>query len=386
MIFLCISSILGFSYLNIDSTIFWWTLKSFMFLSMVVLWDKSFRPTPILIWMALILVSGFAGTTFCRDYWDWKQLVSNVLDFSICVAALMAYSPDILQIALNYLYKHFWKLFIVLVLFLMSDGIGKFMLPFSFLALFYPLLDAKYRRFVWIALLITIFLGYDGRSEILKFLFCITVGLFSLRHDIEKYSRRWYWLFYVLPFILFMLAVNGTFNIFKIGEELNLNNDETSRINATDTRTLLYEDVIATTLERNSILWGGTLARGYHSDWMIVMDDQTDIIGDVHYGERSKTESSMLNVFMYFGIIGVIIYLVLFGSASYLAIFKANNTYIPVIGLTVAFRFMMGWIEDFTNFDLNMFFLWSMIGICYSPRFREMTDEQFCEWLEGVLA
>ena len=46
---------------------------------------------------------------------------------------------------------------------------------------------------------------------------------------------------------------------------------------------------------------------------------------------------------------------------------------------------MMGWIEDPTRFDMNMFLLWAMIGMCYSPLFREMTDADFDDWLSAVI-
>ena len=111
-----------------------------------------------------------------------------------------------------------------------------------------------------------------------------------------------------------------------------------------------------------------------------------DIVGELHYGERAETESSVLNVFMHFGVFGIIVYMILFFCASYWGIFRANNMYLPILGLYVAFRFLVGWVEDFTRFDLNMFFLWAVVGMCYSPYFREMTDDEFNDWFEGVLA
>lgn len=364
---------------------FWWAFKAVMIWVMLRLWDKSYHPRLIVLWMVMVLISCLVGTIYCRDYWDWKNFINNVLNYSICITALAVCVPEILQDALQILYKHFWKLFIALALFLSSDGISKIFIPFSFLALFYPLLDSKYRKYVWLALGISLAFGLDGRSVLLRFLFCMAIGLFSLRLEIAKYARKWYWLFFILPFVFFVLAATGIFNIFQIGEGFS-SGEEKGRVNTADTRTSLYEEVIATSMDRGTVLFGNTPARGYYSEWLTEMGDESDLMGSIHYGERGNTEASVLNVFMHFGIFGMIIYFLLFWRACYLGIFRSNNKYMPIIGLCVAFRYSMGWVEDFTNFDLNMFYIWAMIGMCYSPYFREMTDDEFIEWFDGILA
>jgi len=382
---LSVSSVGQWLSLPIGPTILWWAFYALMIWTMIRSWDKSYIPFWLIAWMLFILISSVVGTQFCRDYWDWKMLVGHGFGYAICLTTLAAYDPERLQQILGFLYEHFWKIFILLALFLSSDGISKFMLPISFLAIFYPILNKKYRRYVLAGLLITLIFGYDGRADIIKSLFCVGVGLFSLRYDTAKYARRYYWVLYILPFLLFILAANGTFNIFTIGESMSVNGGETGRITMADSRTALYEDVIETNVQRGTILFGGTPARGYFSRWMVEVGDNSDILGDIHYGERGGTESSVLNVFLHFGIVGLLIYMMVFWRASYMAIFMSNNVYIPIVGLCVAFRFLIGWIEDFDRFDLNMFMLWMMIGMCYSPYFREMSDDDFCEWFDNVM-
>lgn len=383
MLALCLSAILPF--IRIGSTTLWWLIKSLIILSMFMLWDKSFHPMQIMTWIILVIVSCIVGTSYCEDYWGWKQLVNNVLNYSICIAAFVVCAQDSLQKVLCFLYKHIWKLFIVLALFLTSKAIAKFLLPFTFLALFYPLLTAKYRKYVWLAFGITFVFGYQSRSDLVRFAVCFTIGLWSMRHEVVGLARKFFWIFFVLPVILFALAANGTFNIFKIGESLN-SEENTGRISTADTRTILYEEVINTAYDRNTIWLGNTPARGYYSEWMIHNDDQSEVMGDSHYGERNGTESSVLNVFLHFGMFGMVIYLILFVSAAYLGIYKSNNSYLPIIGLYIAFRYTMGWVEDFIIVDVNMFLLWVMIGMCYSTYFREMTDDEFENWFKGILA
>lgn len=385
MVALCVSSVAAYFVVPLGSTALWWMIRIGIFTILFVNRDKAFHPLPIMMWIVLLFVSCAVGCFLCRDYWDWKNFINKIIAYSVFVVALAACQPDVLQKLLYYLNKYMWILFVLLVFNLTSTGIGKLLIPFSFLALFYPLLNSKSKWFVWIALVLTITLGTDSRSDILKMLICILLGIFMMRQRFQRYMKRWYWLFFVLPFVLFMLAANHTFNIFEVGNNLIEVEENEGNFDVSDTRTPLYEEVIASALEQNTVYFGVTPAGTYYSEWMIRNMDASDIMGDIHYGERGGTESSVLNVFLHFGVLGLIIYLFLFFRASYLAITKSNNMYMVLIGFYVAFRFMMGWVEDIINLDVNMFLLWAMIGMCYSPAFREMTDEEFCDWFDGVL-
>ena len=75
----------------------------------------------------------------------------------------------------------------------------------------------------------------------------------------------------------------------------------------------------------------------------------------------------------------------IFIYSSYLAVFCSKNRYLPVIGIFVAFRWLYGWIEDFSLFNLNYISLWIMIGICFSPIFRNMNNKEFKEWIKLLL-
>ena len=45
----------------------------------------------------------------------------------------------------------------------------------------------------------------------------------------------------------------------------------------------------------------------------------------------------------------------------------------------------IAWIEDFSRFDLNYLFLWIFIGMCYSPVFRNMSNNDFRNWLYNII-
>lgn len=312
--------------------------------------------------------------------------------FSLPMAALVFGNPIYLPYILRCWFKYAWIILVLLIPFLQSNAYGRFLVPFTFLTLFITQLNKKYIILTIIAYLITIFLGYDSRSDMLKFSVCMILGVSILLSHIWK-KRKLIWsitiTLFVSPIIFFILGTTGVFNIFNIEEELGLEGkyeiknsggDEYSALS--DTRTFLYIEELQSAIVNNYIIFGRSIARGYNS---VSFGDWSDENMGIKRGERQSCETSILNVFNYFGIIGVIIYFVIFFRASFLAILRSRNIFIPVIGIYIAFRWLFAWIEDFSRFDLNYLFLWIFIGICYSPIFRNMSNQEFKKWLYKII-
>jgi hypothetical protein len=74
----------------------------------------------------------------------------------------------------------------------------------------------------------------------------------------------------------------------------------------------------------------------------------------------------------------------IFFKSSYLAINESNNVIIKLIGINVSFRWAYGFVEDFSNFDLSNIFLWLMIGMCFSKKFRKMSNNQMKNWVLSI--
>lgn len=62
--------------------------------------------------------------------------------------------------------------------------------------------------------------------------------------------------------------------------------------------------------------------------------------------------------------------------AAYYAINKSNNKLSKLLGVYIACRWVLYFIEDIALFDLNNFFLWLSIGLCYSNSFRALSDKE----------
>ena len=342
--------------------------------------------------LLMIINAVYGGVLMTENYWDWKLLVSNLMVFSLPLASYVYAKPDILIKTLKVWLKYAWILLLLLSPFLSSNAFGRYLVPFSFLSLFFALLNRKYVLQVVVAYIITIIFGYESRSDMLKFSVTLALGLSFLlmgyKNIFVRILRILTVAFFILPIFFFTLGATGVFNVFNIDEELGLDGKYTmtsgdEEINALDdTRTFLYVEEIGSAIENKYVIQGRSIARGYDSNWF---GEAIDKELGLKRGERGSCETSILNVFNYFGLIGVFTYMWMFLAASYVALKRSKNIFVPIVGTYVAFRWMFAWVEDFSKFDLNYLFLWIMIGICFSPWFREMTNDEFKNWIKKII-
>lgn len=387
ILLISVSSVLQWCELLIGNTFLWWLLDGLILIKFFVLTRGQERITPIFVFLLCVGVSFVYGVTWqAYTYWDWKLLVSNLMVFSLPLTVYVFLTPSILGSVLHFWLRRAWIILLILAPFLASDAFGRFLMPYSFLALFFTVLNTRNRIIIAIAYGITITLGNESRSDMLKFSVCLLLGFVYYIPIIRSIFKRWMkeivYVLWVLPIVMLGLGVTGVFNVFNIEEELGLegtymikssnSGEDVSAL--TDTRTFLYSEEITSAIKNNYVIQGRSMARGYDSLFFGDNDESKR-------GERGKCETSILNIFNYFGLIGVIIYFGIFVTASYKAIAHSKNVYVPIIGVYVAFRWLFGWIEDFSNFDLNYLFLWIMISICYSDEYRNMTNLEFIGWI-----
>ena len=136
-------------------------------------------------------------------------------------------------------------------------------------------------------------------------------------------------------------------------------------------------------LQNHYIIQGHSLARGYDS--IMFGEALNEAMGNQFRGERPASETCILNVFTYMGIIGVILYMLIFMRSTFLAIFHSNNNYIKIIALFVLFRWIYSWIEELAFFNITYLMLWIMVAMCFSPYFRMMTNKDFKCWFKTII-
>ncbi len=393
ILLISISSVLQWCTLPIGNTFLWWLLQSIILYTFYKMSPKQYSIPTIRIFLIYLFISAIYGAIFMTEnYWDWKLLIRNLMIFMLPLACYCYVDPETLKSTIKIWLNYAWIIVLCLTPFLESDAFGRILVPMSFLSLFLPFVKKRYVLFIIISYLITLILGSDSRSDALKFSITILIGLACgllwEKRFFEKFINTLSRLFLFAPFVFFTLGITGTFNIFQIERELGLEGRYTMNMSSgdqisvfSDTRTFLYVEEITSAISHDYVIWGRSIARGYES---AVFGQSSDVPEYRQRNERGDCETSILNIFNYFGVIGVIIYFVVFAAAVNSAQKKSNNIYVKAIGLYVAFRWMFAWVEDFSRFDLNYLFLWIMIGMCHSPLFLNLSNEDVKKWVRSL--
>ena len=398
ILLITISSINQWSKLPLGSTTFWWFIYAFILFYFVqakrLLKPEYLRLQPLFLfylYLGWTILASVRGVFVASDYWEWKQLVSTTMFFLMPLSIYIVLNATLLQSVLSTWVKFALPGFIFFLFFLYGEAVGRYLIPISFLLLFFPAINGKWKVLV---LFLTIFvLLYDltARSNVIKFgipaILAMVFYLGFFKNKILSETLRLLLMF--SPIILFYLALTGVFNVFKISEyvtkDITVEHIGESGVREEnllgDTRTGLYLEVIRSAIKYEYVLFGRTPARGNES---FIFGRQIDEATGRNKMERHSNEASILNVFTWTGLVGIALYFLVFFWASYLAVHRSNNEYMRLIGVYVAFRWLYAWVEDFSRFDLSFLLLWVMIGMCYSTVFRDMTNDEVKNWVRGI--
>jgi len=198
-----------------------------------------------------------------------------------------------------------------------------------------------------------------------------------------RYLKTFFYAIILLPLGLIFLGIIGQFNIFHEISNIDLYelSDRRSKWDPSqtaDTRTFIYNEVIKDVCKANSIVFGKSPSQAYHSDFF------TNSGGAIE-GARYFSEVHILNMFLHFGIVGVILFLSFLLHIAYIGLFRSNNSLSKMLALLILSRYILSFVEEFTLYDLNWFFFWLIAGLISSKKFREMSDSEIKHWLNPAL-
>ncbi len=391
---LTIYSISSWSRIPFGNILLWWIMSGatlvlfvkarFRYYDLVnerhILYVKSY-----LIWNIICIVR---GAFVAENYWEVKNLVTMGFVLLLPLAIYIATHRVLVQQIFNRYIRFVLPAFFVFFPFVGSAAYGPYLIPVSFVLLFLPLLPNKWKWVMLFFTLIVLTLALSSRSSVIKFVvpLCLST-LFYFRGFISKTTLGIARLMLLsLPIVLLVLAITGQFNVFKLDQYIKGDytteheSGETEDLTA-DTRTGLYVEVLASAIKNDYIWLGRTPARGNDS---VLFGKEIEAQTNTGKMERFSNEVSILNVFTWTGLIGVILYFLVFLRASYLAIYRSRSWFMKIMGLYLCFRWAYAWVEDFSRFDLSYILLWIIIGMCFSESFRQMDNAEFKYWIRGV--
>ena len=244
----------------------------------------------------------------------------------------------------------------------------------------------KFWRLTILSFLIFMLVGEVGaRAQVMKSAF--TIFLYFIIKFRNKISEKI--LYYVMLLMLFMpiiflsLALTGCYNVLKEGLADNKNHEEYSKQDAAiygDSRTFLYEEVIASSINNNYVWQGRTPMRGNDSEFFLAKKN-AEITGR---SERFMNEVCHPNIYTWLGLLGLIPWCMIYIYGALISFKKSNNIYSKYISLMIAFHFFMGWIEDMNQFTVFGFYVWIIIAMGYSAKFRTMRNEEYETWIKSI--
>lgn len=345
-----------------------------------------------LIW---VIIGVIRGCFVASNYWEVKNILMGFLTCCIPIFAYVFYSPQLSSYLYNRWLKYSIPLFFLFYIWTLAPGAYNFYLgPLFVIGCFMPLFR-KNKKWFWIIgglLFMMVFIDIGTRSQSLKSVITLAFSLLCVYHRFisNVVIKFIHWGIYIITITLLVLGISGYFNVFtdfatNKGKYISKKVEHGQIIEedlSADTRTALYIEVINSAIKNNYVIYGRSLARGNDS---VIFGS---VLGeDLKTGkfERYRNEFCHPNIFTWLGLIGVILYSLIYLQSSYLAIYKSKSFYLKIIGLFIAFHWAYGWIEDINGFDIQNIALWGAIGIGLSKKFRKMTNIQFKHWINTFL-
>ncbi|UAB84827.1 hypothetical protein INR75_02015 [Zunongwangia sp. SCSIO 43204] len=398
-------SVLALTFISVDSwsiipignTAFQWGVSLLILIMIIYYYNKihlinrrDYRIVFIyLVWTIFNIVRGI---TYAKYYWDWKQLVSGSLALLLPSFVYVYNNPALLNETLKVWFRYALFVFFVFFIWVTSNGSKHFYLgPVLLLSCFLPSLRKKYRLLFLALLIMMLFIDIGARSQVLKTAAALLLSIsFFLKYYLKIALYKFlFWFFSLTPCLLVILGLSGVFNIFTgfnsfQGDDYRHTRFVNGRVVdedlTADTRTGLYKEVVFSALKNNYVILGRTPARGNDSE---LFGEGISTATGLDRHERHSNEVLFLNVFNWNGLIGLILYCLIYFKSAYLSIYKSNNIYLKIIGVYVIFRFAYGWVEDFNRFDIMNISLWMAIAMGFSITFRKMTNQDFKLWLNS---
>lgn len=341
------------------------------------------------IWMIIGIIR---GAFVAENYWEYNQLTIGGLALSLPLFTCIFYDKRYVMYILRIWFRWAIPLFFLFFMWIVPPGGYHFYLgPVFVIGCFLPCLPTKWKIIIGGLLLGMLLVSLGARSQVIKsaVVLLMAIGYYFRKHINENILKFAHWIFYIGTIILLILGISGQFNIFqdlssnrgKYTEKKKVNGVVTEEDLATDTRSFIYEEVIYSAIKHNYILFGRTPARGNDS---MFFEDIYQARQHNNKLERHKNELCHTNVFTWLGLVGIVLYSLIYLCASYLAVYRSRSFAMKLIGCFIAFRWMFGWIEDANLFNISNIALWILISMGLSTQFREMTDIEFQRWIRCI--
>ena len=343
------------------------------------------------IFIGWLFLGFLRGAFYSNFYWEWKSVFSQLYITFFYGVIFLSTNIYVVQ---RYFGLYF-ILFIPLVTFsYLMDGtpLNLNYVPYSTLMIFIGVIPRRQKLFL-IAIVIFFFLANFQRNDLIKILVAVLIGAmftFLSIGAIKSILKPAFFLLILLPILLLGLGTTGVFNVFKMDQyikgdyehKINTSNGMESDDLKADTRTFIYENIFYTMNKYDAWIFGRSAAfgdEGLNGDFGL-KDDKTKLKG------RYGNEVGIFDILLWYGLIGVVLYFLIYLRASFVAIYQSKNRYAKAVGLYVAFLWTWSFIWEKPMFETFFMMDLILLGLCFSNRFRGMNDREVQLWVEGIFS
>jgi hypothetical protein len=340
---------------------------------------KFSRENILKVWLFILTFAIGSGIILASDYWDYKQLFLNVLGFSITpLFYYLGLRVSNILFTLNFYLK--WVFTFGILLIPIGDLTNyelyaRIMIPVTFLILFFPFVKTQIKILLFVVTFLSTITAPDFRSFQIKIGFAslLLLGYYFRRFFTKKIMLFTHMAIFLLPFFFILGAIFFDYNFFRDGVNpnkrqyiVNVGNNESDLLS--DTRTFLYVEILED-LNGREWLIGKSAIGSYNSTFYGVGG------GDLN-GKRYSSEVGILNILLRNGLIGIIVYLTLLFRITRRAIIRSKNYLISSLALLLAFRWPLTFIEEFTQYDINFFFFWILLGFISNNSYQSYSNTE----------
>ncbi|MBQ8282595.1 MAG: hypothetical protein IJZ01_03390 [Paraprevotella sp.] len=147
--------------------------------------------------------------------------------------------------------------------------------------------------------------------------------------------------------------------------------------NTVDTRSFLYV-LVQNKLEKDdSVINGVGIGVSYWDEFQA----NTGIY-EIDTMGRTSTESGLLNMYLWGGLLGAFLFSMLFWTSAYYGIFKSRNNICKLIGLYIMFRWVVSFVDEPNTWVCSNIMMYLFMGFCLNKRIRNMNDFNLKEYFK----
>lgn len=325
------------------------------------------------------LIMIIRGLSHSDNYWQYKDvLLSNGPSLFFFLAIYLSTEIHFCAKCLSYIIKYYLLASVLLINDPRLANTGRIMCNTL------PLLGCFLNKYKWYIIIFTLYsltLTWDARGWVLRALFGLTIGLCYIffQRKISKLNKIIigivFSLFLLTPLLCAYLGYIGVFNVFNM--QSYMDNSSMSEDDLVDTRSFLYI-LVQNKLETSESVVGGVgLAVSYWDDF----NAESNVKELQNFG-RTATESGLLNMYFWGGIIGVFLYSMIYWMAAYYGIFRSKNNFCKLIGLFIIFRWVISFVDEPNGWVCSNIMLYFFMGICLNKKIRNLDDEFMQRYLK----